>query len=147
VPLLEWWSIPRKAWIMILAELCVIVGLCGSVVSTYFNDIYFQIYVNSLAPILIPVASLGFGVASASTATVLYFRMKNLSRLGEEAMEEYAKPRGQKHAARRISPTDADTGRNVMASAGQTSVLRPLTPGVAGPGRGSAISSVEKKES
>jgi hypothetical protein len=142
---LKWWGLPRKAWIIILAELCAIIGLSGSVVSTYFSDIYFQNYVNGLAPILIPVVSVGFGVASASTATVLYFRMKNLSRPGDATIGEDARPRGQKHAARRVALTDDE--RNVTANIVQTSRLRPLTPGGNSPSRSSTTSSVEKKES
>jgi hypothetical protein len=146
VGLLEWWSIPRKAWIIILAELFVIVGLSGSVASVYFNDIYFQAYVNSLAPILVPVVSVGFGIASASTATILYFRMKNLTRAGESTLEEGAKPRGQRHIARRIAPADTGVGGNGAGSIAQGSKLRPLMPTGASPGRSSTTSTVEKKE-
>jgi hypothetical protein len=143
--LLEWWSIPRKAWIIILAELSVIVVLASSVASVYFNDINFQVYVNSLAPILVPVVSVGFGIASASTATILYFRMKNLTRAGKTTVEEDAKPRGQKHAARRMATNDR-TGKSITSSVSQASRLRPLMPG-ASPARSPATPTVEKKDS
>jgi hypothetical protein len=146
VGLLEWWSIPRKAWVIILAELCVIVGLSGSVASVYFNDLYFQAYVNSLAPILVPVVSVGFGIVSASTATILYFRMKNLTHAGETTVEEDAKPRGQKHSARRIATNDTGTGRSITSGVSQASRLRPLMPG-ASSARFPATPAVEKKDS
>jgi len=145
VRLFEWWSIPKRAWIIIVAELSVIIGLSSWVVSEYFNDIYFQNYVNSLTPILVPVVSVGFGVASASTATVLYFRMKNLSRLGEPAMEDEPRQRGQKRAARRVGQADPSSARNPGAIA-QASRLRPLTPGPA-TARSSTTSTTEKKDS
>jgi hypothetical protein len=147
VGLLEWWSIPRKAWIIILAELCVIVGLSGSIASVYFNDLYFQAYVNSLAPILVPVVSVGFGIASASTATLFYFRMKNLTHAGETTGEEDAKPRGQRHAARKIPPTDAGNGKSVTGTIVQGSRLRPLMPTGTRPSRGSASPSADQKDS
>jgi hypothetical protein len=143
--LLEWWSIPRRAWVIILAELCVIVGLASSVVSVYFSDIYFQAYVNGLAPILVPVVSVGFGIVSASTATVLYFRIKSLTRGGETTVEEDAKPRGQKHPARRIATNDTGTGKSVTSGVSQASRLRPLMPG-ASPTRVPATPAVEKKD-
>jgi hypothetical protein len=129
-----------------MAELSVIIGLSSWAVSEYFNDIYFQNYVNSLAPILVPVVSVGFGVASASTATVLYFRMKNLSRFGEPAVEDEPRQRGQKRAARRTSPADTGLARNQGAIA-QASRLRPLTPGAPASGRSSTTSPAEKKDS
>ena|ERR1700756_6044657 len=144
--LFEWWNIPRRAWIIIMAELSVIIGLSGWVVSEYFNDIYFQGYVNSVAPVLIPVVSVGFGVASASTATVLYFRMKNLSRLREPAMEDEPRQRGQRHAARRTSPADTGSAMNRGAIA-QASRLRPLTPGTSAGSHGSTTLPAEKKDS
>jgi hypothetical protein len=128
-----------------MAELTVIIGLSGWVVSEYFNDIYFQSYVNSVAPVLIPVVSVGFGVASASTATVLYFRMKSLSRLGESTMEDEPRQRGQRHAARRTSPADTSSAmsRGVIA---QASRLRPLTPGTPTAGRSPTTTAAEKKD-
>jgi hypothetical protein len=148
VRLFEWWSIPRRAWIIIVAELSVIIGLSSWAVSEYFNDIYFQSYVNNLAPILVPVVSVGFGVASASTATVLYFRMKNLSRIPEPTMEDEHehRQRGQKRAARKIGPADTSSVRNQGAIA-QASRLRPLIPGASPTGRSSTTSPSEKKES
>jgi len=75
---LEWWNIPRRGWIIILGELAVIIGLGGWVYAEYLNNSYFQGYVNSLSPILIPIVSVGFGIASATAATVLYFTMRNV---------------------------------------------------------------------
>jgi hypothetical protein len=142
----EWWNIPRRAWIIIIAELSMIIALSSWAVSEYFNDIYFQSYVNSLAPVLVPVVSVGFGVASASIATVLYFRIKNLSRRGEPTMEDDHRQRGQKHAARRIGPSDTSSSRNPGATA-QAYRLRPLTPGASATGRSSTTLPAEKKDS
>jgi hypothetical protein len=44
------------------------------------NNTYFQSYVNSLSPILLPIVSVGFGIASATIATLLYFTMRNVRR-------------------------------------------------------------------
>ncbi|OLE85294.1 MAG: hypothetical protein AUF79_16755 [Crenarchaeota archaeon 13_1_20CM_2_51_8] len=55
-----------------------IVTLASWVYSEYVNNSYFQSYVNSLSPILVPVVSVGFGTASATVATILYFTMRNI---------------------------------------------------------------------
>jgi hypothetical protein len=78
IQLLQWWNIPRRGWIIILAELAVILTLGGWVYSEYVNNAYFQIYVNSLSPILVPIVSVGIGITSATVATLLYFTMKNI---------------------------------------------------------------------
>src|SRR2546422_11373410 len=80
IQMLEWWSIPRRGWIIILGELVVIIGLGGWVYAEYLNNSYFQGYVNSLSPILVPIVSVGFGIASATVATVLYFTMRKVGR-------------------------------------------------------------------
>ncbi len=45
--------------------------------SEYLNNTYFQNYVNSLSPILVPIASVGSGIASATIATLLYFTVRS----------------------------------------------------------------------
>ena len=57
-----------------------ILSLGGWVYSEYLNNAYFQIYVNSLSPILVPIVSVGFGLASATIATLLYFTMRDTKR-------------------------------------------------------------------
>ena len=70
---------PRRAWVIILAELGVIVSFSVGFVSEYLNNSYFQTYLNSLAPILIPVLSVAFGVCSATIATFLYFGTRRIA--------------------------------------------------------------------
>jgi len=124
----------------------VIIGLSSWAVSEYFNDIYFQSYVNSLTPILVPGVSVAFGVASASTAAVLYFRMKSLSRVREPTIEDEPRQRGQKRAARKMGPGDTSLARKPGTIA-QASRLRPLAPGAPAPGHGSTTLPPERKDS
>ena len=91
---MEWWNIPRRGWIIILGELAVIIGLGGWVYAEYLNNSYFQGYVNSLSPILVPIVSVGFGVASATAATVLYFTMRKVRRKEGLDNEDSARRRG-----------------------------------------------------
>jgi hypothetical protein len=119
---------------IILVELCGLVVLSGSLVSQYLNNVYFQNYVNGLAPILVPVASVAFGIGSASTATFLYLRMKAL-RAPVTDVDEEAKPRGQKRAARKTSTGEPGMGR-ALATTGQVAKLKPIGP--SGPGLGRA---------
>jgi len=72
----------------------VIVGLGGWVYSEYLNNPYFQNYVNSLSPILVPIVSVGFGIASASVATVLYFTMRNIKQREGLKEDEPSRTRG-----------------------------------------------------
>jgi len=72
----------------------VIVGLSGWVYSEYLNSPYFQSYVNSLSPILVPIVSVGFGIASASVATGLYFTMRNIKQRGGLKEDELSRTRG-----------------------------------------------------
>ncbi|HEX9197539.1 MAG TPA: hypothetical protein VF906_07075 [Candidatus Bathyarchaeia archaeon] len=62
--------------------------------SEYLNNPYFQIYVNSLSPILVPIVSVGFGIASATVATVLYFTMRNITQRGGLKEDELSRTRG-----------------------------------------------------
>jgi hypothetical protein len=127
VQLFEWWSIPRRGWIIILAELCVIIGFSGWVVSEYFNNVYFQSYVNSIMPVLVPVVSLAFGIASASAATALYFGIRNLRRLDEVSTsdEETRNRARMKHPPRRHVPSDLNVSAPVN---GPNSNPKPLIP-------------------
>ena len=92
---MRWWSIPRQGWIIILAELAVIVTLASWVYSEYVNNPYFQSYVNGLSPILLPIVSVGFGITSATVATLLYFTMRNVRQRegpGEEDLDRKRVP-------------------------------------------------------
>ena len=92
IQLLEWWSIPRRGWIIILTELVVIIGLGSWVYAEYLSNSYFQSYVNSLSPVLVPIISVGFGIASATVATLLYFTMRSI-RQREGSREGELSPR------------------------------------------------------
>jgi hypothetical protein len=61
----------------------IIASLAGWLYSTYLNNVYFQIYVDSLSPVLVPVLSVAFGISSASIATYLYLGMKRIRILQE----------------------------------------------------------------
>src|SRR5437899_11759980 len=94
IQLLEWWDIPRRGWIIILTELAVIIGLGSWVYAEYLSNLYFQSYVNNLSPILVPVVSVGFGIASATVATLLYFTMRNVMKREGVRDEELSTRRG-----------------------------------------------------
>ena len=76
---LTWWNMPRRAWVIILTELGVIIIFSAGFASEYLNNTYFQNYVNSIVPILIPVISVTFGVCSATVATFLYFGTRRIT--------------------------------------------------------------------
>ena len=130
MPSFEWFSIPRRGWMIIIAELIVIVSLSGWVVAEYLNNVYFQTYVNGLTPVLVPIVSVGFGMASASIATILYLRIKSVAKTSE-ASEDEAKPRGQRRAARKVSSGEAGQERSMILSSlnAQAAKLRPIGPG------------------
>ena len=89
---MAWWDIPRRAWLIILSELAIILYLGSWAVSEYLFNAYFQNYVNSLAPILIPIVSVAFGVSSATVATFLYYGMKKFQQTQELDEEPRRKP-------------------------------------------------------
>jgi hypothetical protein len=80
---LTWWNFPKKAWLIIIVELGIIASLSGWLYSTYLNNVYFQTYVDSLSPVLVPILSVAFGISSASIATYLYLGMKRIQTLQE----------------------------------------------------------------
>jgi hypothetical protein len=97
----------------------VIVGLGGWVYSEYLNNPYFQSYVNSLSPILVPIVSVGFGIASATVATVLYFTMRNIRQREGLKADELSRTRG---------PTKK-TGKKLQISSLRSE--KPVTGGLA----------------
>lgn len=133
MPSFEWFSIPRRGWMIILTELVVIIGLAGWVVTEYLNNVYFQSYVNGLTPVLVPVVSVGFGMASASAATILYLRIRNVAKTSGAAAEDDSKRRGQHRAARKASSGEAGLERSLIVSSlnAQAARLRPIGPGPA----------------
>src|SRR5467141_4847697 len=75
---LTWWNFPKKAWLIIIGELAIITSLSLSLYTTYLTNVYFQTYVNTLSPVLVPVLSVAFGISSASIAAYLYLGMKRI---------------------------------------------------------------------
>ncbi len=146
IQLLEWWSIPRRGWIIILAELAVIVGLGSWVYSEYVNNTYFQGYVNGLSPILLPIVSVGFGIASATVATLLYFTMRN-ARQRERLTTEI--PRRRSSAKKTVKKTQNSTWKSERAAvAGVPVVSKPrvLKADASGPRRGTAQESMDTND-
>jgi len=127
---LQWWSIPRRGWIIILAELAVIVTLAGWVYSEYVNNTYFQSYVNGLSPILVPIVSVGFGIASATIATLLYFTMRNV-RMKEEPREEDL-PRKRGSAKKTIKKSQVSSSRTEQAVTGALFIGSKVRAPIAG---------------
>src|SRR5713226_6786491 len=118
--LLQWWSIPRRGWIMILAELAVIVTLAGWVYSEYVNNTYFQSYVNNLSPILLPIVSVGFGISSATIATLLYFTMRNVRQ--RKGLREEDSPRRYVPVRRAVKKPLVPTSRPERALTGAPAI-------------------------
>src|SRR5712692_176020 len=114
---LTWWNFPKKAWLIIIVELGIIASLSGWLYLTYLNNVYFQTYVDSLSPVLVPVLSVAFGISSASIATYLYLGMKRIRTLQEpevavekrvqarRAPRRHATPLSSKHSA--VEPIEA----------------------------------------
>jgi hypothetical protein len=96
---LTWWNFPKKAWLIILVELAIITSLSISLYATYLSNAYFQAYVNSLSPILVPILSVTFGLSSASIATYLYLGMKRIRTF--QGPEIPVKKRVQRKVSRR----------------------------------------------
>src|SRR6266571_3669079 len=100
---LTWWNFPKKAWLIIIVELGIIASLSGWLYSTYLNNVYFQTYVDSLSPVLVPVLSVAFGISSASIATYLYLGMKRI-RISQELEAPVKKKVQQRKASKRSPP-------------------------------------------
>ena len=125
---LTWWNLPKRAWLIIIGELVVIIGLSTWIYATYINDLYFQAYTNSLAPVLVPVLSVGFGIASASLATYLYLEMKRINVVGHTERSS-RKNNSQKKIATRLSPpTNSDSSLGESLALTHSTKLRPLGP-------------------
>ena len=74
---------------------------------------------NSLSPILVPIVSVGFGIASATVATVLYFTMRNIRQREGLKTDELSRTRG---------PTKK-TGKKLQISSSRSE--KPVTGGLA----------------
>jgi hypothetical protein len=130
--------------VLILAQFTIILFLSASLVSNYFNNIYYQNYVNSTFPILIPVLSIAFGATSGTIAIKLYLGVRKIRSLQEE-VDSQGRRRGQSKRPKRFSPiaslTPAVEVPATVASAPRPPTLTPETKTVESP----AVVS-EKKE-
>jgi hypothetical protein len=124
---LTWWNFPKKAWLIIIVELGIIASLSGWLYSTYLNNVYFQTYVDSLSPVLVPVLSVAFGISSASIATYLYLGMKRI-----QTLQEPEAPAKRRIHSRRASkrPLQPSTSPPKGADLPQTTPakLKPIAP-------------------
>jgi hypothetical protein len=124
---LTWWNFPKKAWLIIIVELGIIGSLAGWLYSTYLNNVYFQTYVDSLSPVLVPVLSVAFGISSASIATYLYLGMKRI-----RTLQEPGAPAKKKALQRRTSkrPQQPSTLQSKIGDLPLTTSvkLKPLAP-------------------
>jgi len=102
------------------------------VYSEYVNNTYFQIYVNSLSPILVPIVSVGFGITSATVATLLYFTMRNIRQ--SEGLDE-GPARRRVLAKKSVKKPQVSSSRNEKPSTGGLAVFprpRSQTAGTSG---------------
>ena len=99
-----------------------IIGLSGWVYAEYLSNLYFQSYVNNLSPILVPVVSVGFGIASATVATLLYFTMRNVRKREGVKDEEVSTKRGA--TKKTVKKPQASSPRSEKATGASTTVPR-----------------------
>jgi len=107
-------------------ELGVIVSLAGWLYSTYLNNIYFQTYVDSLSPVLVPILSVTFGISSASIATYLYLGMKRIRTLQEP--EVSVKKRAHPRKTPKHSPQPPASPPKVADLQTMPAKLKPISP-------------------
>ena len=99
-----------------------IIGLGSWVYAEYLSNSYFQSYVNNLSPILVPVVSVGFGIASATVATLLYFTMRNVRKREGVKDEELSTRRGS--TKRTVKKPQASSTRSEKATGSSIMVPR-----------------------
>ena len=123
-----------------------IIGLSSWVYAEYLSNLYFQSYVNNLSPILVPVVSVGFGIASATVATLLYFTMRNVRKRGGVKDEELSTRRGS--TKRTVKKPHASFSRSEKAAAAPTPAPRQRAsiPGASSVRRGTAQQSSDEDE-
>ena len=123
----NWWSFPKKAWLIILTEFVVISALSAWLYATYLNDVYFQSYTNSLVPIMVPILSVAFGISSATIAAYLYLGMKRIQ--PQAKLETHSKKRiGTPPATKQQSQNNDLRAKAPDLSRLATGQLKPLTP-------------------
>jgi hypothetical protein len=124
---LTWWNFPKKAWLIIIGELAIIASLSVSLYITYLDNIYFQTYVNTLSPILVPILSVAFGISSASIATYLYLGMKRIRTFQEPGVT--VKKRGQPRKTTKRPPQPSTSQPKIVELPPTISARpKPLVP-------------------
>jgi hypothetical protein len=91
------------------------------------TNVYFQAYVNTLSPILVPILSIAFGISSASIATYLYLGMKRIRSFQEP--EAPVKKRAQQRKTSKRSPQPSTSRpKAVDLPPTITAKLKPTAP-------------------
>jgi len=72
---LDWWGLPRKAWIIILSQACVSVALVGSTDWEYLNNLYLRYYLSSVGPSIARALSI-VATIIIGLSIVQYFRTR-----------------------------------------------------------------------
>ncbi len=124
-----------------------IVTLAGWVYAEYVNNTYFQTYVNSLSPILLPIVSVGFGITSATIATLLYFTMRNVRQ--RKGLREEDSPRRYVPVRRAVKKPMVTSTRTEKPTTGGLAMgprARPPVTGVSSSKRGTAQDSGNDKD-
>jgi hypothetical protein len=86
-------------------ELGIIASLSSWLYLTYLNNVYFQTYVDSLSPVLVPILSVAFGISSASIATYLYLGMKRIRTLKEPEAPIKKRVQSRRTSKRHLQPS------------------------------------------
>ncbi|HEX9240475.1 MAG TPA: hypothetical protein VF910_07490 [Candidatus Bathyarchaeia archaeon] len=124
---LTWWNFPKKAWLIIIGELAIITSLSVALYITYLSNVYFQTYVNSLSPILVPVLSVAFGISSASIATYLYLGMKRIRTL-QEPETPVKKRIQQRKTPKRLPPPSTSQPKGADSPSTISAKLKSVAP-------------------
>jgi hypothetical protein len=124
---LTWWNFPKKAWLIIIVELGIIASLSGWLYSTYLNNAYFQTYVDSLSPVLVPILSVAFGISSASIATYLYLGMKRIQTLREPEVPVKKRVQSRRGSKRPLQPLTSPP-KNAELPPTTPAKLKPIAP-------------------
>ena len=101
--ILEWWELPRKAWIIILGQTGLVLFLSSWLLAEYLNNPFMQQYLTNLAPTIVPILSLAFGATAAMTATTLYLRFRKLKDANDR-LDTIPRPIQARRAPRKRAP-------------------------------------------
>jgi hypothetical protein len=124
---LTWWNFPKKAWLIIIGLLAVISCLSVSLYVTYLSNFYFQAYVNSISPILVPILSVSFGISSASIATYLYLGMKRIRSLQDPGITVKTRNESRK-TPKRVQHSSTPRLKTIELAQTTPLKLKPIAP-------------------